>query len=83
MIMYTQNIDFVRYTDNNNTLYRAYSRTEWKYNSKRYFGFNQGILFLDHGQEFDVSLRCVRDVDVDANGNIIETDSNGTINENN
>ena len=81
MIMYTQNKDFVCYNDGK--FYRAYSRTEWKYNSKRYFGFNQGILFLDDGQEFDVSLRCVRDVDVDANGNIIETDSNGTINENN
>ena len=81
MIMYTQNKDFVYYNDGK--LYRAYSRTEWKYNSNRYFGFNQGILFLADGQEFDVSLRCVRDVDVDANGNIIETDSNGTINENN
>ena len=80
MIMYTQSKDFVY---NPSSGYRAYSRTEWKYNSKRYFGYNSGILFLDNGQSFYVSLRCVRDVDIDANGNIIETDSNGTIIENN
>ena len=53
-------------------MYRAYSRTEWKYNDGRHFGFNTGILFLDNGQTFNVSLRCVRDVDVDADGTIIE-----------
>lgn len=68
MIMYTQSQDFV-YSKSG---YRAYSRTEWKYDSKRHFGFNTGILFLDNGQTFNVSLRCVRDVDVDADGNIIE-----------
>lgn len=83
MIMYTQNKDFVRYTDSNGKIYRAYSRTEWKYDSKRYFGINQGTLFLDNGKAYDISLRCVRDVDVDANGNIIETDSNESIIDNN
>lgn len=78
MLMYTQDKNFVNYTDQSGKLYRAYSRTEWKYNENRHFGFNEGILFLDSkGSEYNVSLRCVRDVDVDANGNIIETDSNG------
>lgn len=79
MIMYTQGKEFV-YTANG---YKAYSRTEWKYNSGRHFGINAGGLFLDSGQLYDVSLRCVRDVDVDAHGNIIETDSNGNIIDNN
>ncbi|WP_294480202.1 fimbrial protein [uncultured Bacteroides sp.] len=72
MIMYTQSPDFVNYKKENGTLYRAYTRTVWKYNSNRHFGINQGILFLDDGQSFNVSLRCVRDVDADSQGNIIE-----------
>lgn len=72
MIMYTEDPSFVHYTKNNGTLYRAYTRTEWKYNENRHFGFNAGILFLDSGQTFNVSLRCVRDVDADSEGNIIE-----------
>lgn len=73
MIMYTQNKDFVRYTNSDGTMFRAYSRTEWKYNPNRHFGFNEGILFLDNSSaKYNISLRCVRDVDVDTNGNIIE-----------
>lgn len=69
MIMYTQDIGFVSSKANGT---RAYSRTWWKYNTNRHFGYNVGILFLDDGQSFDISLRCVRDVDVDSYGNIIE-----------
>ena len=77
MIMYTQDKNFVYYPDGK--IYcRAYSRTEWKYDRNRHFGYNAEILFLDtYKKEYKVSLRCVRDVDVDANGNIIETDLNG------
>lgn len=82
MIMYTQNIEFIRYTkvikpshwweDEKRTDYRAYTRTEWKYNDQRHFGYNDGILFLDQPTSYDISLRCVRDVDVDSYGNIIQ-----------
>lgn len=73
MIMYTQNKDFVRYTNSDGIMFRAYSRTEWKYNPNRHFGFNEGILFLDNSSaKYNISLRCVHDVDVDTNGNIIE-----------
>ena len=69
MIMYTQNSEFV-YDKTQQA--RGYTRTEWKYNSKRHFGYNAGILFLDEvNRSYKVALRCVRDVDVDANGNII------------
>lgn len=69
MIMYTQNSEFV-YDKTQQA--RGYTRTEWKYNSKRHFGYNDGILFLDEvNKSYKVALRCVRDVDVDANGNII------------
>lgn len=76
MIMYTQDINFIRYTKNggwyNDDIdYRAYTRTEWKYNKARHFGYNNGILFLDQPTSYNISLRCVRDVDVDSNGNII------------
>lgn len=74
LVMYTQKEGFVI----SPTGYKAYSRTEWKYNRKRHFGYNDGALFLDtYDKTYKVSLRCVRDVDVDANGNIIETDLNG------
>lgn len=72
MIMYMQSADFVRYFKDHKNYVRAYTRTEWKYNANRHFGYNEGILFLDSGQSFDIALRCVRDVDVDANGNIID-----------
>ncbi|MBC8591965.1 DUF4906 domain-containing protein [Oscillospiraceae bacterium N12] len=68
MIMYIQNPEYV-YKNG----YRAYSRTEWKYNGNRHFGYNDGILFLDqYNYKYDISLRCVRDVDIDSNGRIIE-----------
>lgn len=70
-IMYTQDQNFVAKFSGKNIVFRAYSRTEWKYKSNRYFGFNN-TLFLDDGQSYDVALRCVRDVDVDSDGNIIE-----------
>ena len=82
MIMYTQDIEFIRYTKviepshwwekEERTDYRAYTRTEWKYNSQRHFGYNDGILFLDQPTSYNISLRCVRDVDVDSYGNIIQ-----------
>ena len=76
MIMYTQDINFIRYTKNggwyNDDIdYRAFTRTEWKYNKARHFGYNNGVLFLDQPTSYNISLRCVRDVDVDSNGNII------------
>lgn len=79
MIMYTQNVNFVHYTNKSDKkMYRAYSRTEWKYKRDRHFGYNKDnegndLLFLDNAsQTYNISLRCVRDVDVDTNGNIIE-----------
>lgn len=69
MIMFLQNESNVM-----NGNYAAFSRTHWKYDSDRHFGLDSGQLFLDchdKNTKYNRTIRCVRDVDVDANGNII------------
>ena len=50
---------------------RGFTRTHWKYNESRHFGLNGLLLFLDNNGNYDRTIRCVRDVDVNANGSII------------
>lgn len=73
MLMFLEDLDYVK-TPNN---VGAFTRTYWKYNNARHFGFNPvngaNVLFLDAANgSYYRTIRCVRDVDVDANGNIIE-----------
>ena len=66
MIMFLQNASNV--INNNN---RGFTRTHWKYDESRHFGLNGLLLFLDNNGDYDRTIRCVRDVDVNANGSII------------
>ena len=69
MIMFLQNANNVI-----NGNYRGFTRTHWKYDKDRHFGCNGSLLFLDGNKgvkDYDRTIRCVRDVDVDTNGNII------------
>ncbi|ADV43891.1 DUF4906 domain-containing protein [Bacteroides helcogenes] len=69
MIMFLQNESNVK-----DGGYAAFSRTHWKYDSDRHFGLDSRQLFLDchdKNTKYNRTIRCVRDVDVDANGNII------------
>lgn len=68
MIMFLQSVDNVK-----SGIYNGFTRTHWKYNKARHFGrSNDNLLFLDQNDNYNRTIRCVRDVDVDANGNIIE-----------
>ena len=69
MIMFLQDPNFVKDGE-----YRGFTRTYWKYDKNRHFGLNGDLLFLDgNGGEtnYNRTIRCVRDVDVDSKGNII------------
>lgn len=68
MIMYLQNRGNVM-----DGTYTVFSCTHWKYEKSRHFGFDGRSLFLDPGiSRYYRTIRCVRDVDVDINGHIIE-----------
>lgn len=68
MVMYLQNKGNVL-----NGAYNGFSCTHWKYDVNRHFGYSSNTLFLDPGlPKFNRTIRCVRDVDVDASGNIVE-----------
>lgn len=77
MIMFLQDPNFLKDGD-----YRAFSRTHWKYDktptikgTDRHFGLNGNLLFLDcdngASTKYNRIIRCVRDVDIDEKGNII------------
>lgn len=68
IIMYLQNR-----TNLVNGTYTAFSCTHWKYDPNRHFGYDGRSLFLDPPvSKYYRTIRCVRDIDVDINGNIIE-----------
>ncbi len=59
-LMWMQDVRLVTVDDNSTG---AISITNWKYQNNRYFGANNGILFLDSpGVEYNYLIRCVRDV---------------------